>query len=454
MENMESIKKIPYSSEAEGYVLGSIMLEANLAEEYCGRLTKDEFYLNANKKIYSAIYELYRSRKMIDVSSVIEKLKAMNLYEAIGGNKYLFELIDSVPSYVSSTVYIDILLEKSLERELYYRSTDIAKKVIDGKMELPDLLAQSEKSISELVNRQQVTPVIKVNVATEKVMELIEKNREHAEGELIGLDTGFDELNSYNYGFQPGELIILAARPGVGKSAFALNITQKMAKRVNAHVAFFSLEMSVEQLVMRLLSTISNVKLGKIRTGKMTDVEMARLLTGKAELDDMRIYLDETTTNNLEDIKVKCRKLKREGNLDFIVIDYLQLLTVSNKSRLNRYEEVSTLSRSLKLLARELEVPILALSQLSRDVEKRKGEEGKVGKPMLSDLRESGSIEQDADMVMFLHREGSNGEDATKRVVNAKTEVIVAKNRQGMTGSFDLIFRGECSSFESVKKEA
>lgn len=453
MENLESLKKIPYSSEAEGYVLGSIMLEANLAEEYCGRLTVDEFYLDANKKIYSAIHDLYKNRKVIDVSSVIEKLKSLNLYDAVGGNKYLFELIDSVPSYVSSSVYIDILLEKSLERELYYRSNEIAKKVIEGKIELSDLLAQSEKSISELVNKQQVTPVIKVNVATERVMELIEKNREYAEGELIGLDTGFDELNSFNYGFQAGELIILAARPGVGKSAFALNVCQKMAKKAKANVAFFSLEMSVEQLVMRLLSTMSNVKLGKIRTGKMTDVEMARLLTAKAELDDMNIYLDETTTNALEDIKVKCRKLKRENNLDFVVIDYLQLMTVSNKAKLSRYEEVSTLSRSLKLLARELEVPVLALSQLSRAVEQRKKDEGKPSKPMLSDLRESGSIEQDADMVLFLHREGSNGEDATKKVVNSKTEVIVAKNRQGMTGSFNLIFRGECSSFESVKKE-
>ena len=223
-----------------------------------------------------------------------------------------------------------------------------------------------------------------------------------------------------------------------------------MAKNINAHVAFFSLEMSIEQLIMRILSTLSNVKLGKIRTGKMTEVEMARLLNAKTVIEDLNIYLDETTTNRFEDIKVKCRKLKRVGRLDFVVIDYLQLLSISGKS--NRYEEVSTLSRSLKLLARELEVPVLALSQLSRAVEQRKAEDGS-RKPMLSDLRESGSIEQDADMVLFLHREGSNGEDATKKFVNSKTELIIAKNRQGMTGSFDLIFRGEYSSFESKKKE-
>ena len=445
----DSLLKIPYSKEAESYILGSIMIDTNLAEEYCGLLSVDDFYLDI-KKIYSAILSLYDNRKEVDVASVIEKLKAQNTYDAVGGEAQLFEIIDSVPSSISSGVYVEILKEKRLRRELYYRSQEIARRVIDGKDELGDLLAVSEKTITELVNKQSVSPIKRASVATEKVFEIIESNRGHEEGELIGLDTGFDELNEYTYGFQPGELIILAARPGVGKSAFALNIAQKMAKNINAHVAFFSLEMSIEQLIMRILSTLSNVKLGKIRTGKMTEVEMARLLNAKTVIEDLNIYLDETTTNRFEDIKVKCRKLKREGRLDFVVIDYLQLLSISGKS--NRYEEVSTLSRSLKLLARELEVPVLALSQLSRAVEQRKAEDGS-RKPMLSDLRESGSIEQDADMVLFLHREGSNGEDATKKFVNAKTELIIAKNRQGMTGSFDLIFRGEYSSFESKKKE-
>ena len=446
----DSLLKIPYSKEAESYILGSIMIDTNLAEEYCGLLSVDDFYLDIHKKIYSAILSLYDNRKEVDVASVIEKLKAQNTYDAVGGEAQLFEIIDSVPSSISSGVYVEILKEKRLRRELYYRSQEIARRVIDGKDELGDLLAVSEKTITELVNKQSVSPIKRASVATEKVFEIIESNRGHEEGELIGLDTGFDELNEYTYGFQPGELIILAARPGVGKSAFALNIAQKMAKNINAHVAFFSLEMSMEQLIMRILSTLSNVKLGKIRTGKMTEVEMARLLNAKTVIEDLNIYLDETTTNRFEDIKVKCRKLKREGRLDFVVIDYLQLLSISGKS--NRYEEVSTLSRSLKLLARELEVPVLALSQLSRAVEQRKAEDGS-RKPMLSDLRESGSIEQDADMVLFLHREGSNGEDATKKFVNSKTELIIAKNRQGMTGSFDLIFRGEYSSFESKKKE-
>ena len=446
----DSLLKIPYSKEAESYILGSIMIDTNLAEEYCGILTVDDFYLDIHKKIYSAILAIYNNRKEVDVASVIEKLKSQNTYDAVGGESKLFEIVDSVPSSIASSVYVDILKEKRLRRELYYRSQEISRRVIESKEELGDLLAISEKTITEIVNKQNVSPIKKASQATERVFEIIENNRGHEDGELIGLDTGFDELNEYSYGFQPGELIILAARPGVGKSAFALNVAQKMARNINAHVAFFSLEMSMEQLIMRILSTLSNVKLGKIRTGKMTEVEMARLLNAKTIIEDLNIYLDETTTNRFEDIKVKCRKLKREGRLDFVVIDYLQLLTITGKA--NRYEEVSTLSRSLKLLARELEVPILALSQLSRAVEQRKAEDGSK-KPMLSDLRESGSIEQDADMVLFLHREGSNGEDATKKFVNTKTELIIAKNRQGMTGSFDLIFRGEYSSFESKKKE-
>lgn len=450
MAEVENTVKIPYSKEAESYILGSIMLEDNLAEEYCGILGVDDFYLDVHKKIYQAILDLYASRKTIDVTNVIERLKTLKFYEAVGGNNYLFELIDSVPSSVSSSVYVEILKEKRLFRELYYRAQDIARKAIDSKLELSDLLSESEKAITELVNKQDVTPIKRVSSVIDEVFELIESNRGHEEGELIGLDTGFEELNEFTYGFQPGELIILAARPGIGKSAFALNIAQRMAKNKGTSVAFFSLEMSVEQLLMRILSTLSNVKLGKIRTGKMTDVEMARLLNAKTVLEDLNIYLDETTTSRYEDVKAKCRKLKREGRLDFVVIDYLQLLTVTGKN--SRYEEVTTLSRNLKLLARELEVPVLALSQLSRDVEKRKSEDGS-RKPMLSDLRESGSIEQDADMVLFLHREGTNSEDVTKKFANSKTEVIIAKNRQGMTGGFNLIFRGEYSSFESAKKE-
>lgn len=435
---------IPFSREAESYVLGAMMIENRLAEEFCGRLSESHFYIEENKKVYRAILNLYESRQIVDVVSVGEELKKLHLHESIGGNSYLLQLIDSIPSIVNAEVYVDVLEKKEIERALYYEVQKISKEILDGEEDFQDLLAKAEKGVADIVSKQRTSPLKAINIATEEVMNLIESNKNKSEGDLIGINTGFEDLNKYTYGFQPGELIILAARPGVGKSAFALNVASKASEIDGAHVAFFSLEMGIDQLVMRLLSSYSNVPLGKIRQGKLNENDTAKLLAGKKILDGLNLYLDESTTTNIEDIKVKCRKYKREGKLDFVVIDYLQLLTASKKG--SRYEEVSYLSRALKLLARELEVPVLALSQLSRAVEKEKASD-ESRKPMLSDLRESGSIEQDADIVLFLHREGTKGEEVKFR--NKKTELIIAKNRQGMTDSIFLQFRGECSQFVS-----
>lgn len=436
---------IPFSREAESYVLGAMMIESRLADEFCGRLGEEHFYVEENKKVYRAIFNIYDERQIVDVVSVGEELKKLHLHESVGGNEYLLQLIDSVPSIVNAEVYVDILEKKEIERALYYEVQSISKKILDGEENFQDLLARAEKGIGDIVSKQRTAPLKTISIATEEVMNLIESNKNKSEGDLIGINTGFEELNKYTYGFQPGELIILAARPGVGKSAFALNVASKASEIDGCHVAFFSLEMGIDQLVMRLLSSYSNVSLGKIRQGKMNENDTAKLLAGKKILDGLNLYLDESTTTNIEDIKVKCRKYKREGKLDFIVIDYLQLLTASKKG--SRYEEVSYLSRALKMLARELEVPVLALSQLSRAVEKEKSSD-ESRKPMLSDLRESGSIEQDADIVLFLHREGNKNEETKFR--NKKTELIIAKNRQGMTDSFFLQFRGDCSQFVSV----
>lgn len=445
---MNDQPQIPFSTEAEKYILGSLMIEPNLAEEFCNRLQTEDFFQSNHQSIFDAIYQVYRQGKDVDIVNVIEQLKMNQKYEAVGGNDYLLELVDSVPSYAGVESYVEILKQKAIERELYYTVKDIAKKIVDGKDEFKDLLAKTEQSIMAIVNKQQVTPFKKINIATEETFELIEKNQLKTDDTLIGLPTGFDELDQLTHGFKPGELIILAARPGIGKSAFALNVIAKMCELAGSHAAFFSLEMGIDQLVMRLLSTYSNVKLEKIIGGNMNDAEMARLLTARTTLDSFNLYLDESTTSGLEDIKVKCRKLKRENKLDFVVIDYLQLMSARNSR--SRQEEVAVISRGLKLLARELEIPVLALSQLSRAVEKRSEDEGK--KPVLSDLRESGSIEQDADIVLFLHREAKKKEEEV-RYTNSKTELIIAKNRQGMTSSIDLIFRGDCSAFTPTKKE-
>ena len=440
------------SLEAETYVLGSILIEPNLAVEFCGRLIDDDFDDAVNKNIYIAIDNLYRQRKEISLISVIETLKTLNRYSE-EMEPYLMSLIDAVPTIVDVESYVNVLKDKALERELFYTAENIKSRIIQGDDDLGDLLSITEREVMQIINKQRTGDLTLISNLVPRVFDIIEKNRQNSKNGIIGLDTGFEALNQYTFGFQNGELIILAARPSVGKSALALNIAYKMCKDSGKHVAFFSLEMGVEQMLMRLLSSASNVGLANIRSGDMTGDDMTKLLNARTELDELNFFIDETSTNNLEDIKIKCRKLKRNGKLDFIVIDYLQLLTASNgKSKMSRYEEVSSISRGLKLLALELDVPILALSQLSRAVEQRKEQEGQTkvaAKPQLSDLRESGSIEQDADVVIFLHRDKVQ-DDPTKRISNFKVEAIIAKNRQGMPGSFELLFRGDKASFESL----
>lgn len=454
-KNKKVEKVVPHSIEAEIYVLGSIMIEPKLAIEFCSRLTIDDFYDQVNQKIYTAIEYLYRQRKEVNLINVIETLKTLNLYDNLMEDK-LMDLIDAVPTTIDAESYVIILKDKSLERELYFELQNISNTILTGEEELSDLMALTEKNVMNIVNKQRTGDLTIISNLVPRVFEIIEKNRQNSKNGIIGLDTGYEALNQYTFGFQNGELIILAARPGVGKSALALNIAYKMCRDNGKHVAFFSLEMGAEQMLMRLLSSASNVGLANIRSGDMTSEDMTKLLNARTELDDLNLYIDLTATNNLEDIKIKCRKLKRNGKLDFIVIDYLQLLTASNgKTKLSIYENVSIISRALKLLALELDVPIMALSQLSRAVEQRKDQEGQnkvPSKPQLSDLRESGSLEQDADVVIFLHRDKMQ-DDPTKRAKNFKVEAIIAKNRQGMPGSFELLFRGDKASFESFNSK-
>ena len=444
---------IPYSREAEMHVLGGILVEPNIANEFCTRLRDDDFYLESNKLIYQAIDYLFRQKEETTLIKVIEVLKQKGTFDRVG-DSYLIEVTESVPTVFDVEAYVDVLKDNSLKRELYNMTRELGEAVLKGKDEVSKIISDAERKVMLISNKQRSDNLKPIAQVLDPVFDVIEANRQRSKDAIIGLDTGYQELNEFTFGFQRGELIILAARPAVGKSAFALNIAEKAAQNVGAHIAFFSLEMGLDQLSMRLLSICSNVKLSKIRSGDMNEEETTRLLAGRAALNDLNIYLDETTTNNMEDIKIQCRKLSREGKLDFIIVDYLQLMATSKDSKNSEYAEVSALSRSLKLLARELNVPVLALSQLSRAVETRKDDEGKVGnsKPQLSDLRSSGSIEQDADIVMFLHADKVN-EDASKKVTQRKVEVIIAKNRQGMTGSFPLLFRGDYSSFESYKEK-
>ena len=440
----QQVKKIPYSEEAERYILGCMLIDQSIVDQIISEISNEDFYNKANKNIMLAIETLVKNGVIVDYSTVLEELKRLNLLEASGGIDYLYTLMESIPTVANIEAYLTILHDKSLERKLYDVVTQISNNILKGDDNLVDLLAKSEKAFSDVVNRQRVSDFKRVDLLTDSVISIIEENK-NKDGNFVGIDTGYQELNNLIFGFKKNELIILAARPSIGKSTLALNFASYACKN-KKHVALFSLEMGHDQLIMRLLSTFSGIPLSKIVSGNLNEADMLLIMQARTTINKFPLYIDQSSTTNLRDIKAKCLKLHREGHLDFIVIDYLQLLS-SGENKINRVEEVGKISRGLKEMARFFEVPVLALSQLSRNIDNREDK-----RPVLSDLRESGNIEQDADIVMFLHREQpkkQEGEDTTKVFRNAKTELIVAKNRQGATGSVGLIFRGTTSSFVS-----
>ena len=441
---MNDTRKFPYSEEAERYILGCMMLDPSIVDQVLTEITSNDFHVRANKNVMIAIETLVKNNEVVDQLTVYNELQRSNTLEATGGIDYLYSLLDSVPSIANIEVYLNILHEKSLERKLLEVVNKIGADILKGDDHINDLIVKSEKQIMDVINGQKVSDFKRIDLLTDSVIEIIEENK-NKEGNLVGLDTGYPDLNNLTSGFKKNELIILAARPSIGKSTLALNFAANACKN-KKHVALFSLEMGHDQLIMRLLSTYSGLPLNKIVSGKITDEEMRLLMQARTTINKFPLYIDQSSTTNLRDIKAKCLKLKKEGHLDFIIIDYLQLLS-SGENLKNRVEEVSKISRGLKEMARTFEIPVLALSQLSRSLEQREDT-----RPVLADLRESGSIEQDADIVMFLHRDTpkkQEGEDTTKVVKSAKTELIIAKNRQGATGSCDLIFKGAQSVFVS-----
>lgn len=440
----EQTKKYPYSEEAERYILGCMLIDPTLVDQVLTELTSDDFYIRANKNVMTAIETLSKLGNPIDQLTVYNELQRTNVLDATGGIDYLYGLLESIPSVANVEVYLNILHEKSLERKLLEVVNKIGSDILKGDDNINDLIVKSEKQIMDVINGQRVSDFKRIDLLTDSVIDIIEENK-NKDGNLVGLDTGYPDLNNLTSGFKKNELIILAARPAIGKSTLALNFAANACKN-KKHVAYFSLEMGYDQLIMRLLSTYSGLPLNKIVSGNISDEEMRLLMQARTTINKFPLYIDQSMTSNLRDIKSKCLKLKKEEHLDFIIIDYLQLLTSGENLR-NRVDEVSKISRGLKEMARIFEVPVLALSQLSRQIEQREDK-----KPVLADLRESGSIEQDADIVMFLHREipkKQDGEDTTKIVKSAKTELIIAKNRQGATGSCSLIFKGTQSVFMS-----
>ncbi len=445
---MNANYKMPSSLDAERYIIGSLLLYPEIADEVFGLIKANDFYSPENKVIIQAIEDIY-NHSVIDQVTLVDELTKNNKLEAAGGIENIYSIVADVPSVANVEAYTNLIYNKSLERKLFNVVDNIREAILKGDYEHEDLMIKSEQKFNEVVKNQSKEDLQRVDKLTEKIIDIIEENKERG-GQVVGLDTGYPDLNFRTSGFKPGELIILAARPSVGKSTFALNICENVCRN-KKHAVLFSLEMGYDQLIMRMLSTFSGLNLNNIVSGNLSDNDMALLFQAKHDIDNLPLYIDQSSASNLRDIKIKCQKLSREGKLDLIVIDYLQLLS-SGENKMNRVEEVSKISRGLKEMARTFNVPVLALSQLSRDIEKREDKT-----PNLADLRESGSIEQDADIVMFLHREEpkkENGEaDTSKRIFTNKTEVIIAKNRQGMTGDFKLLFKGNNSVFETIEEK-
>jgi replicative DNA helicase len=433
----------PQNVEAEQAVLGAIFLEPTSLTLTSEILIPEDFYRAAHQKIFNVMLKLNDHGKAVDLITVTEELAASKLLEDTGGVSYLSELAGSVPTAANIEYYARIVEEKSLLRRLIRTATGIAQDGYTREDEVETLLSEAEKNIMEVAQRKNAGAfhtIKDVLVRTYDNIELMHNRK----GDITGIATGFAELDRMTAGFQRNDLIIVGARPSVGKTAFALNIAQNVATKTGENVAIFSLEMGAEQLVMRMLCAEGNIDAGRLRTGSLTDEDWGKLTMAMGSLSNAGIFIDDTPGVRISDIRSKCRRLKQEHGLGMILIDYLQLILGSGRSGENRQQEVSEISRSLKQLARELQVPVIALSQLSRGVEQRQDK-----RPMMSDIRESGSIEQDADIVAFLYRDDYyDKESENKNII----EIIIAKQRNGPTGTVQLAFVKEYNKFVNLEK--
>ena len=441
-------RKMPQNNDAEQAVLGSIFLDEDAIVTVMGTLQSQDFYQTKNRIVFDAMAKLHQRGDAIDVVTVINELRATNQLDNIGGPEYLLTLAEIVPTAANVGYYTKIVSDKAILRNLITTANDIAKSGYEESEELSTILDDAERNILTISERRNRTGFVKIGDVVSRAIETVELLAKQT-SEVTGLSTGYIDLDRKTTGLHEDELIILAARPAVGKTAFALNIAQNVATKSQAVVAIFSLEMGVESLVNRMLCAEGNIDANHMRTGNLTDVEWDHFFLAVGSLGRSQIYIDDTPGIRVSEIRAKCRRLKQEvGSLGLIVIDYLQLIEGSRRGE-NRQQEVSEISRQLKKLAKELKVPVIALSQLSRGVEQRQDK-----RPILSDIRESGSIEQDADIVAFLYREDyydrEGNEQKEDQTENNIVEVIIEKNRSGARGTVKLLFKKEFNKFSSL----
>ena len=435
---MEDMTRIPpHSVVSEQSILGSILLDKDAIITVTETIKPDDFYKEAHKIIYECMITLSNKGEPIDLITLTEELRKQGHLNDIGGISYITSLSTIVPTTSNVKYYADIVKEKSVLRKLIKASNEIINLGYSGATKIEDVLEQAEKSIFDISQEKTSDDFKSINLVLMDAYDMIEKLYTN-KSDVTGITTGFKDLNKKINGLQRTDLILIAARPAMGKTAFSLNLVQNAALKGDASVAVFSLEMSKEQLVQRMLSSQSSVELKKIKTGTLNDNDWPRIIDAMAVLSDAKIHIDDTPGIKISELRSKCRKLKIEKGLDLVLIDYLQLMEGEGNNE-SRQQEISKISRSLKILAKELNCPVVALSQLSRAPEQRADH-----RPMLSDLRESGAIEQDADIVMFLYRDEYYHADSESKNIG---EVIIAKNRHGETGSVELVWLGEVQRF-------
>lgn len=441
MENEIGVNKVqPNDTIAEQAVLGSMLVDKDAVISAVEVLKADDFYREDNKEIYAAMFELYSLGKHIDMITVKDQLTLRGTIDKVGGTEYIAMLIDNVPTTSNIESYVKIVEEKSIIRQLIKAANNILKLGYAQTEEVDALVEKAEKDIFDIMqsrNSKGYASIKEILVSTFDQIEEMFQNK----NKVSGLETGFVDLDSKISGLNKSDLLIVAARPAMGKSAFVLNIATFVALHLKVPVMVFSLEMSKEQMVNRILCSESEVDSMKVRNADLNSEEWLKLGETSGKLSEMPLYIDDTPGLSSAELRAKCRKAKLEKNIGLVIIDYLQLMESKNKSS-SRQQEISEISRSLKILAKELSVPVIALSQLSRATESRVDH-----RPMLSDLRESGAIEQDADIVMFLHREDYYNADTEKKNV---AEVIVAKNRSGSTGTVELAWLGNYTKFANL----
>lgn len=448
MELIQQDRVPPQNIEAEQAVLGSVFLNADALIEALEYVEAKDFYRRSHQLLFQTMIDLNNKNEVIDAITVKDELDQQNMMDDIGGIVYLSELTSYVPTSANVGYYAKIVEQKSLLRRLIKTATDIVTKGYEQEDDVESILDQAERSILEVSENRNRSGFLAISDVLGDSINEIEKLSQQG-SDITGLPTGYHALDKMTAGLQDEELIILAARPAVGKTAFALNIAQNVGTKTNESVAIFSLEMGAESLVNRMLCSEGLIEASHLKTGQLTDEEWNNLIVAMGSLSRANIFIDDTPGIKVSEIRAKCRKLSQEqGGLGLVLIDYLQLIEGSGKE--NRQQEVSEISRQLKKIAKELKVPVIALSQLSRGVEQRQDK-----RPVLSDIRESGSIEQDADIVAFLYRDDyyqRDGDDDGEEEVESNNiiEVIIEKNRSGARGTVELMFIKEYNKFTSV----